>query len=181
MKQKELIQYDVVDVSEYGNAAEKEASFHEAIELRGGGNPREIGEAFLFWRSKTREIVYRATADTKAFTIFSLLDSDVFLRTSDVLPGPRWSDDDLESFSMRQSEDRQKEIRIDMDEWGKSKNRNENEEPSISTFLRNLYAVNPRKNRVELIGSVHPFLFLLTLDWFASQSEEISHDNQRLL
>jgi hypothetical protein len=180
MKQKELIRYSVVDVSAYKDNAEKAASF-EAIELRGGGSLREIGEAFLFWRSKTREIVYRATAHAKAFTVFSLLDSDAFLRTLDVLNCPRWSDDDLESFATEQSKDTRKEIRIDMGLWGKSQDKNEGDEMSVSAFLRDLYSINPYKDRVDVIGSAYPFLFLLTLDWFASKSKEIVYNNQHLI
>ena len=184
MKQKELIEYKKVDLAD-ANSVYLADEYVQAIELFGHGDVFKLAEVFLFWKNKVREITYRFDAESKALVVFSLLEDEDYVRSIDVLQPIRWREDDLEVFLSHQRNDTEEIIVIDLSQYTLSQNTqdahaDQSEKMSLIDFLRYLYAINPRKKRIELQGDTHPFLLLIILDWFCGHGGEIFYNNQRL-
>lgn len=187
MPQKELIFYCPVNADTGSNESAKNKILNTkeeddfsplCIELQ-GANLINLGREFLFWRKRVKEITYRHSASEKAFVIFSRLKEEKYFRDSDIIPPILWPKGELESLKVSWETDTLPEKTVNLEELY-------SRIPSqvsggFAKFLQMLYKINPAKDKVILTGDVPPYLFLLTLDWFATGSKAIFYHNEQLV
>ena len=184
MKQKELMVYRVVNVNTEngtmvsGDTISLDDLLPLGIELQ-GDDMYALGKAFLLWRSKSMEIIYRKKSSQRALVIFSRLDSEIYFRSGDILGPIVWSDKDLEFFQEEQQKDQEKEITINFDKL--LEDVSSEKDGYLVSFLRHIYRINPEKNKVILEGTVAAYLFLLVIDWFAGEGTMIMYHNDPLV
>lgn len=178
--QKKYIEYFVIDLS--GEETQRPNGFVEAIELRGGKNLGEIGREFLYWRNRVQEITHRQTVDAKAIVVFSRADSAEYMHFPSVLGPVKWTDDQMKELEIQRNADVTVDIDIDLEkEYRSVLEKEEKLAPGMVLFLEKVYSINPGKERVDLRGEIHPFLFLMTLDWFADQARSVYYENTQLI
>lgn len=179
MKQKELIDYYVIDTS-LGDNFEESDEFHEAVEIR-GDDLMKIAKAFLYWHGRVQEVIYRNNENSKGFVVFSMLDNSNFFRSDDIFGPIQWSDERMADFLESQKKDKQKVRQITLDKIMKERQIDIEEDGFILEYMSLIYNISPNKDKIELAGKIYPFLFLMTLDWFVGKSKEIFYEKIRLV
>lgn len=188
MQQKDLILYRVIDVDGRGiddttknQTKEQKAIFEESpflgIELQGRDLLR-LAQVFLTWRGRVNEISYRGNFQGKAIVIFSRLNPEQYFRSQDIISPLLWPENELIRLEKIRQDDQSEEVTVELNKIAVS---SENTEVSVLDFLRQLYAMNPKKKSVFLKGNISPYLFLSVIDWFALESQHISYENTSLL
>jgi hypothetical protein len=175
MQQKELISYFLVDtnsadsITPLAQTEDVDGFLPLCIELQGADLLR-LGKAFLFWRTKALEIIYRPQSTQKAMVIFSRLSEEEYFREADIIPPVLWPEQKLVALKESWKSDLEKAIKINLES-----------ESTLDKFLEKLYAINPTKDKVVFEGVVQPYLFLLALDWFANSADSIWYHDERFL
>lgn len=180
----QLLQYKVLpfpevefpDFDEWTNGLIRSIG-NEPVELLGAAPLTVVFRVFLKLRDRATEITYRAEKDARAFVVFSLYDSERYIRTWDVIYPARWDDAELDAFEREQAKDTSERAEIPLDEWWTEASGTED---PLRDFLSRLYAISPAKKEISFHGSAPVLPALLALNWFAGASARITYDGKTL-
>lgn len=129
--------------------------------------------------SKATEIVYQKDEASYGYVIFSLLDTDRYLRPVGIeAPGP-WNDEQLQTFETQQSTDTRSELTLDIGALWSDAQKDTNKEytKQLVTFLSQVYIHSPAKENVELRNATTEIVpLLLASAWFRREAKRVLID-----
>ena len=171
----EIIEYISIDVDVVNDTSVKNFKPENlAYEIIGKKHPELVFILFSKLRNTATEIIYRESADSSGFLIFSTLRSPHYLRPSDVSVPVKWTKEEvLEIFKNQDQDKDNKELEIDFTSlWKKS--------GGLKVFIETICSHFQKKEKVSFTGTCQIVGMLYAYDWFYFGSSRIFYNDNKL-
>lgn len=153
---------------------------NEPIELRGAS--LTVFDVLVAVRASrvATELIWRKDASAPAYLLQTLLDETETIRPSFVAAGWVWDEQEHEDMERRRASDTRRDITLDLARlWHRHSSRDGQEQHKAC--LTEVYAIEPRKDRIALSGEV-PLSFAFPVwQWFAGRAETVTYDHMKIV
>ena len=189
MMLEEFLNYSVVKLSQFKvkNQAQRDTLIkkiitgctNEAVVLQGEAPLDFVLPLFIKMTGVFREIVWRKTETDTAILLYSTIeDPAVIIRSIKVVPPAVWTDKELGEASKKQKNDKRKELNLNLNKlWLLAK---KHEKDSLKNFLKALYGLSAKKDKVVLSGKCPVVPAILAMQWFLFKTKEVYYEKLKL-